>query len=362
MNIINGSQIYRAFTVAIDRLGFNDNANKRDYKIYLLEAKILRSLLSNYSHMSLKEIRLNIDIMNRALLEKATPEVIEYLKKPRALSFKEMNNLLRSPWSKELKAEIEDIEGAKDILDSRGVISNEGVESAKRLRRELKNALPVIQGVPEELEGEFISALAIDEGAELLKAVIDSGEGLGFGYTLADLYAWAGAVAWLSSNPKEAELLLDTGAQILQKIRASREVLSDLIIEELEQYTDHSTDELKEWLQDERSLDNNETDLIPLLEEYFYHEEGVYPEHMSYAVDAVNQGICPNIFEAVEWIQSNMIGIYESTADYAQHVLDEMDNPDNLPLIKAEDYWGKELRYDISVLENDSIKLLLVRS
>lgn len=362
MKIINGSQVYRALNVNIDKLGFNDTTNKRDYKIYLLEAKIIRSLLSNFSQMSLKRTRENIDIMNEILLERATPEVIEYLKKPRALSFKEMNELLRAPWTVEAKEEREEIVEVKELLDGRGVISNGAVENAKVLRKALKSALPVINSVPEELEGEFISALAIEEGEALLDAVISSGGRLGFGYTLADLNAWAGAVAWLSGTPEEAELLLDIGAQILQKIRASRELLSNLVADYLFQFLSEDLQTLREWCYERAFIDGAFSNLDELLRDYLYEAEGEIPEYLDYAMDAVKQGICGDVLEASYWINHNLIGLYDSTSDYAQHVLDEMGNPDNLPLIKAEDFWEKELRYDISVLENDSIKLLLVRS
>lgn len=362
MRLINGSQVYRAFNVNIEKLNFNDTINKRDYKIFLLEAKILRSLLSNFSHMSLKEVRLNIDIMNEALLERATPEVIEYLKKPRALSFKEMNGLLRAPWTVEAKEEQEEIAEVKELLDGRGVISNEAVESAKVLRKALKSALPVINSVPLELEEDFIKALSIEENRALLDTVISSGEGLGFEYTLADLNTWAGAVAWLSSTPQEAESLLIAGSHILQNIRASREVLRDLIAEYLSQYLSEDIESLKEWAHGVVFAD----DIIPSLDEvlrlYLYEVEGEVPEYLDYAMDAVKQGICGDVLEADYWISNNIIGLYESTTEYAQQVIDSMELPEGAPLKKVEDYWEQELRYDISVLENGSIKSLLVRS
>lgn len=362
MRLINGSQVYRAFNVNIEKLNFNDTINKRDYKIFLLEAKILRSLLSNYSHMNLKEIRLNIDILNSVILERATPEVIEYLKKPRALSFQEMNKLLRSPWTVEAKEEREEIAEVKELLDGRGVISNEAVESAKVLRRALKSALPVIQGVPEELEEDFIKALSIEEDRALLDTVISSGEGLGFGYTLADLNAWIGAVAWLSGTPKEAELLLDTGAQILQKIRASRELLSNLVADYLFQFLSEDLQTLREWCYERAFIDGAFSNLDELLRDYLYEAEGSVPEFLDYAMDAVEQGICGDVLEADYWITNNIIGLYESTTDYAQQVMDSMELPEGAPLKKAEDFWEQELRYDISVLDNGSIKSLLVRS
>lgn len=248
------------------------------------------------------------------------------------------------------------------LLEERGATNNPTtILNLAELLSQFEKAIPFMRQVPPRHVDEFLKQFTDYEDKRLLKMVRDDYENYNLFEQIGDFPSWVGAIAW---NASESMLpigwYIDEAIELLQAI-----ILADKkepLINELVQYTDHSHDSLEEWLQDERSLDNDETDLIPLLEEYFYHVEGVYPDHMSYAVDAVDQGICPNVFEAEAWIDNGIIGKFESTTDYAQQVLDEMDNPHNLPLAKAEDFWEKELRYDISVLEDESIKLLLVRS
>lgn len=248
------------------------------------------------------------------------------------------------------------------LLEERGATNNlTTILNLAELLAQFEKAIPYMRQVPPRHVDEFLKPFIDYDYKELIKMVRDDYENYNLYEQIGDFMSWVGAIAW-----RAPESMLPVGWYISNAMDLLQEIIladqEEPLIDELVQYTDHAHDTIEEWLQDERSLDNNETDLTPLLEEYYYSVEGVYPEYMSYAVDAVDQGICPNIFDAVAWIQSNMIGVYESTTDYSQHVLDEMENPDNLPLIKAEDYWERELRYDISVLENDSIKLLLVRS
>jgi hypothetical protein len=258
---------------------------------------------------------------------------------------------------------LEEIELAGQALKDRGVYTAPAMLDIARLRVELEKASTLMKRIPSRHVDGLLDKIMpfMILPWEVVDSAREEHDNFSLYDQLGDLLSLVGAVAWYTDSDTFTSINIK---EVIRFIKAIVVYGGDeyLLVNELVQYTDHAHDALEEWLQDERSLDNDETDLVPLLEEYYYHEEGVYPEHMSYAVDAVDQGICPNVFEAVAWIQSNMIGIYESTTDYAQQVLDEMENPDNLPLIKAEDYWEKELRYDISVLEDDSIKLLLVRS
>jgi hypothetical protein len=256
---------------------------------------------------------------------------------------------------------LSDIKTAEEVLKDRGIHHPLAVLDIAKLQVAIEQATPTMKRIPARQVEAFLAELPDTIQAHIVDSVRAEYKDCSLFDQLGDILAWVGAIAWHEPFHWTLGLSLKDACRFMESVVIwGRRELST--VAELARYTNHPEAELEEWLQDERSLDNDETDLIPLLEEYFYHVEGVYPDHMGYAVDAVEQGIVPDIFEAVEWIQSNMLGIYESTTDYAQQVLDEMENPDNLPLIKAEDYWEKELRYDISVLENESIKLLLVRS
>lgn len=247
------------------------------------------------------------------------------------------------------------------LLEERGLTDNPlVVRDLLDLLITFEKSIPSMKEVAPRFVDDFLEQFTDHDDKELLRIVRDKHENFSLYDQIGDFMSWVEAIGWLAGDLLSVGFYARCAIKLLDAI-----ILADKtepLINELVQYTDHSTDALEEWLQDERSLDNDETDLIPLLEEYFYHVEGVYPDHMSYAVDAVDQGICPNVFEAEAWIDNGIIGKFESTTDYAQQVLDEMDNPNNLPLIKPEDFWEKELRYDISVLEDESIKLLLVRA
>lgn len=258
---------------------------------------------------------------------------------------------------------IEEIELAGQALKDRGVYTAPAMLGIARLKVELEKASPLMKRIPSRHVDDLLSKIApfVVLPMDVVNSARDEHENFSLYDQLGDLLSWVGAVAWFTDSDTFTSININEVIRFIKAIMVYGEDEYSLV-NELVQYTDHSHDSLEEWLQDERSLDNDETDLVPLLEEYYYHEEGVYPEHMSYAVDAVDQGICPNVFEALEWIDNGIIGKFESTSDYAQQVLNEMDNPHNLPLAKPEDFWEKELRYDISVLEDESIKLLLVRS